>query len=140
MPVAECETIQFRECGLCDRLVKPPMVYCDRCVNEMDTTAIPEPKAIRNSPTANDRQVGGSHYRNRGRFQHWDFAASRNYDYFQGVITKYVDRWKEKNGLEDLRKAQHYLEKYIEEIERGVVHDPTRVAKNEIPQNIDLSY
>lgn len=65
--------------------------------------------------TANNRQVGGNHYRTgRNGMQHWDLAAARNYDYFQGQITKYVDRWKEKNGIIDLEKAKHFLEKYIE--------------------------
>jgi hypothetical protein len=35
-------------------------------------------------------------------------------DYFQGQITKYIMRWKLKNGLQDLEKAHHFLEKYIE--------------------------
>lgn len=64
---------------------------------------------------ANDRQVAGTHYGlNTGIIQHWDFAHSNSLDYFQGQITKYVCRWKHKNGMEDLLKAQHFLEKYIE--------------------------
>lgn len=63
--------------------------------------------------SANDRQIAGDHYTNK-KIQHWDFAASQNFDYFQGNITKYISRWKDKKGLEDLEKAQHYLEKYIE--------------------------
>jgi len=67
--------------------------------------------------TSNTRQVGGKHY--AAEIQHWDFAASQDFDYFQGQITKYVTRWKKKGGLDDLLKAQHFLEKYIElEIER----------------------
>ena len=62
--------------------------------------------------TANDRQVGGEHY--RGGIQHWDWATSEELDYFQGCITKYVARWRKKGGISDLEKAQHYLEKYIE--------------------------
>jgi hypothetical protein len=27
---------------------------------------------------------------------------------------KYISRWKNKNGVEDLKKAQHYLSKLIE--------------------------
>jgi hypothetical protein len=38
-------------------------------------------------------------------------------DFFQYQITKYVSRAKKKNGLEDLKKAQHFLEKYIEVVE-----------------------
>lgn len=63
---------------------------------------------------ANSRQVGGSHYKAPGKVEHWDFVHQHNLDYFQGQITKYVMRWKEKNGVQDLEKAQHFLEKYIE--------------------------
>ena len=63
--------------------------------------------------SANQRQVGGEHYKTGGR-EHWDIVVEHDLDYFQGQITKYVMRWKKKNGVEDLRKAQHFLEKYIE--------------------------
>lgn len=33
-------------------------------------------------------------------------------------IIKYICRWKKKNGLEDLRKAQWYLNKLIEKVEK----------------------
>ena len=62
---------------------------------------------------ANDRQVGGVHYSGKA-LQHWDIVAMHQLDYFQGQITKYVMRWKSKNGLEDLKKARHFLDKYIE--------------------------
>lgn len=63
--------------------------------------------------SANDKQVGGDHYKGK-KVQHWDFVYMHNLDYFQGQITKYVVRWRDKGGLEDLHKAQHYLEKYLE--------------------------
>lgn len=66
---------------------------------------------------ANDVQVGGDHYKKHGatgQEQHWDRVARLGLDYFQGQITKYVERWKDKGGLQDLRKAQHFLQKYIE--------------------------
>lgn len=62
--------------------------------------------------SANDKQVGGDHY--KSSIQHWDFVLANDLDYFQSQITKYVSRWKKKNGLKDLEKAQHFLEKYIE--------------------------
>lgn len=65
---------------------------------------------------ANDKQVGGDHYQ-RFLTQHWDFAWEHDYDQFQYCITKYVDRHKYKNGLEDLYKAKHHLDKYIELLE-----------------------
>ena len=77
---------------------------------------------------ANTKQIGGEHY--RSEIQHWDYVLANNLDYFQGQITKYVSRWKNKNGIEDLKKAQHFLEKYIEEVSKpictcGAREDPT---------------
>lgn len=65
--------------------------------------------------TANERQVGGDHYKQAdGGEEHWDRVHRLGLDYFQANITKYVERWKLKNGIEDLHKARHYLDKYIE--------------------------
>jgi hypothetical protein len=64
---------------------------------------------------ANDRQVGGDHYKGaRDVIQHWDYAWKKEFDPFQYQITKYVERWKLKNGIQDLEKARHFLDKYIE--------------------------
>ena len=62
--------------------------------------------------SANDRQTGGSHYQTD--IQPWDFIISNELGWCEGNIIKYVSRHKKKNGIEDLRKAQHYLEKLIE--------------------------
>jgi Protein of unknwon function (DUF3310) len=69
---------------------------------------------------ANDRQVGGEHYKTPGIPEHWDLVAIFGWDYFQGQITKYLMRWRKKNGIEDLEKARHYLDKYIE-VERSKI-------------------
>ena len=53
-----------------------------------------------------------NHY-NRG-IEMWDYAHSHNLDFFEGNIVKYVTRWKEKNGMEDLHKAKQYLDKLID--------------------------
>jgi len=63
--------------------------------------------------SANEKQVGGTHYQ-KAAVQHWDIVHMHKLDYFQGQITKYVMRWKDKNGIQDLEKAKHFLEKYIE--------------------------
>ena len=68
--------------------------------------------------SANEKQVAGQHY--RATIQHWDYVVANDLDYFQGQITKYVTRWKKKNGLTDLLKAQHFLEKYIEVARSGL--------------------
>lgn len=68
---------------------------------------------------ANQRQVGGSHYKSPDATEHWDIVVQHDLDYFQGQITKYVMRWKKKGGLNDLEKADHFLEKYIELAKAG---------------------
>jgi hypothetical protein len=62
--------------------------------------------------SANDTQVGGSHY--QGPIQPWDYIVANDIGYLAGNVIKYVSRYKQKNGVEDLKKAQHYLQKLIE--------------------------
>ena len=57
--------------------------------------------------------MGGSHYKDQA-IQPWDYIASNGLGYLEGNIVKYVSRWQSKGGLEDLKKARHYLEKLIE--------------------------
>jgi len=61
---------------------------------------------------ANEKQIGGDHY--RCKYQHWDFATKNHLDYLQGCATKYVSRWRKKNGIQDLKKSLHYVEKLSE--------------------------
>jgi len=62
---------------------------------------------------ANEQQVGGAHYAVKA-IQPWDFIIANNIGYLEGNIIKYISRWKDKGGVEDLKKAQHYLQKLIE--------------------------
>lgn len=59
--------------------------------------------------TANEMQVGGQHY--SGTYQHWDWVVDCRLGYLDGNASKYVARWRKKNGREDLEKALHYIEK-----------------------------
>lgn len=58
----------------------------------------------------NTYQIGGSHY-NSKNYQHWDFCYDANLPYVQACACKYVSRWRSKNGIEDLQKCLHYVEK-----------------------------
>lgn len=58
---------------------------------------------------ANSKQVGGAHY--ASKFQHWDYVAYVGLPYIMAQLTRYVTRWKKKNGIEDVQKAIHYVEK-----------------------------
>lgn len=61
---------------------------------------------------ANDTQVGGGHYKTK--IEHWDYVVANKLNYFEGQITKYVTRCRNKNGMQDLEKARHFLDKYME--------------------------
>ena len=63
--------------------------------------------------SANATQVGGDHYKTQA-IQPWDFIASNGIGFLAGNVVKYVARYKAKNGMEDLKKARHYLDKLIE--------------------------
>ena len=63
--------------------------------------------------SANQHQVGGSHYAQKA-IQPWDYIVTNQLGYLEGNVVKYVSRWKQKGGVDDLRKAMHYLEKLIE--------------------------
>lgn len=56
-------------------------------------------------------QVGGNHY--QADYQHWDWAAETQLGYLEGNATKYVSRWRKKNGRQDLEKALSYIKKLI---------------------------
>ena len=80
------------------------------------------PVCVPVTTSANAVQVGGSHYkREDGGEEHWDRVARLRLDYYQAQITKYVERAKLKNGVQDLKTAQHFLQKYLELIAEGKV-------------------
>ena len=61
--------------------------------------------------SANERQVGGGHYQKDG-LQHWDVMGHvLGFQYHFMQASKYLARWRDKNGSEDLKKADHYLQK-----------------------------
>jgi hypothetical protein len=62
---------------------------------------------------ANAKQIGGQHYKTNA-IQPWDYILSNNLGYLEGTAIKYITRWKSKNGVEDIKKAIHFLEKLIE--------------------------
>lgn len=53
------------------------------------------------------------HY-NQGNIEVSDFIIDQKLDFLAGNIIKYVSRYRFKNGVEDLKKAEWYLKKLIE--------------------------
>ena len=59
-----------------------------------------------------DTQVGGNHYQ-KYKIQPVEFIMKNNVPYVEGNVIKYVMRFRDKNGLEDLLKARQYLDMLI---------------------------
>lgn len=87
--------------------------------------------------SANDRQEGGSHYK-AGSIQHWDLIAQNRVGYLEGNATKYLTRWRKKNGVEDLKKALHYVDKLSELAGAGIVQNQSKFIDRDNPAYDDL--
>ena len=60
-----------------------------------------------------DIQVGGNHYKGLA-YQPVQFSVDMCLNFIQGNIVKYVSRYKNKNGTEDLKKVLHYSQLGVE--------------------------
>ena len=60
----------------------------------------------------NDKQIGGTHYQTK--VQPWDAIIDWGLGFLDGCAVKYLARWRKKGGVDDLRKAVHFIEKLIE--------------------------
>lgn len=67
------------------------------------------------SRRANDYQVGGQHYRRSDGVQHWDFVTKTGMHYLPACASKYIGRWRFKDGRQGLEKSLHYIHKAEEE-------------------------
>jgi hypothetical protein len=74
---------------------------------------IGKPTTVDVKEPANEGQIGGQHYK-RLVIQPWDYVLANDIGYMEGSVIKYISRWKNKNGLEDLYKCRHFLNKLIE--------------------------
>lgn len=71
------------------------------------------------SASALDTQVGGDHYKTKA-IQPVQYCMANGIGFMEGSVIKYVSRWRDKGGLQDLEKARHFLDLLIEyEKEKG---------------------
>lgn len=62
---------------------------------------------------ATDIQEGGNHYK-EFTIQPTEFIHKNRIPFIEGNVIKYVCRWRKKNGLQDLKKAKHYIDLLIQ--------------------------
>lgn len=63
--------------------------------------------------SALDNQEGGSHYVGKA-IQPIQYIHANKLPFIEGSIVKYITRWRDKGGVGDLRKIQHYVDLLIE--------------------------
>lgn len=91
-------------------------IKCDGCPFEHDREGCMKNDCPSALPIkASDIQIGGKHYKRS--IQPFDIYRVWNLGPFRANIVKYILRAPYKNKLEDLKKAQHYLQYIIENYE-----------------------
>ena len=70
--------------------------------------------------SALDVQIGGTHYASKA-IQPVQYIHANDIGFFEGNVIKYVSRWKDKGGIEDLKKARHYIDLLLELEDRAVM-------------------
>jgi len=61
------------------------------------------------SKTPLDTQVAGGHYKAM-KIQPVEYNHANQLGFCEGSVVKYISRHRSKNGLEDLKKAHHFIE------------------------------
>jgi hypothetical protein len=85
---------------LCDTCTNPEACLKNGCITTVYVSAL-------------DKQVSGSHYKDKG-IQPIVYIHANDLGFCEGNVIKYVTRHKEKNGAADIKKAIHYLELLLE--------------------------
>ena len=86
--------------------------YTYKMVEKIQETGLLDP-ALQPYPPIDNNPVSPQHYQ-QGNIQVLDFINDQKFSYLEGNIVKYICRYKTKNGLEDLEKADYYLSRLIE--------------------------
>jgi len=58
-----------------------------------------------------DSDIDPEHY--NLAIQPFDYIHDNNLGFAEGNVIKYITRWKQKNGIEDLKKAKQYIDMLI---------------------------
>lgn len=62
---------------------------------------------------ASEQQIAGRHYK-KFKIQPAEFCHVNNIPYLEASAIKYLCRWRDKNGFEDLQKAKHFIDLLME--------------------------
>lgn len=88
----------------------------------------------------NETQIGGNHYTSK-TVQPWAamyawMTREEFTGFLRGNVIKYIARCNDKGGIEDLRKAQHYLDKLIEVTGAGLPEDNPAATQTSVSDDV----
>ena len=75
-------------------------------------------------------QIGGNHYKEL-KIQPMEFSMANNLNALQHTIIKYITRYKDKNGIEDIKKAIHCCQLLLEYEEKAKESSKELIEKEE---------
>ena len=121
MPIGDAMQKAWENCMLDDYETPKPKssVETDPLVNRITHQRGPKvpPKSLAESMGLRDdalsAQIGGTHYAKQ-KIQPVEFIHANNLGFCEGNCIKYLCRWQDKGGLQDLEKAKHYTEMLIQ--------------------------
>lgn len=90
--------------------------------------------------SANDKQVAGDHYKQYGNLQPWDVIVAWDMSYLTGTALKYLARWRDKGGIDDLKKAIHFIEKQIEVAEAAPKLEQKSAINVQSVQRVNITH
>lgn len=76
-------------------------------------TAPPRKVEESEDATSLNHQEGGDHYK-KHKIQPIEYIVANSIGFVEGSVIKYVTRWQDKGGVEDLKKARHLIDMLIE--------------------------
>lgn len=122
-----CDTFQRQNCT-------PYQAYLKQ-VQQSHPFPFPGPAPAKPLSAANAKQIAGDHYKKYGNLQPWDVVIAWNMGYLDGTALKYLARWKDKGGIDDLKKAIHFIEKLIETTEQQTAETKPPIHGNVFTSN-----
>jgi|TARA_R110000803_G_scaffold50182_1_gene104205 hypothetical protein len=83
-----------------------------------------------------DHQVAGDHYK-KLKIQPIEYILANDMGFCEGAIVKYISRWKNKGGVEDLRKIKQFCDFLIED---AVTEPPLPVEREEFTSAVNSPF
>lgn len=65
-----------------------------------------------------EKQIGGGHYK-KMKIQPIEYILENDLGFCEANIVKYISRYKQKNGIQDVEKVIHYAQMLIAHLEKN---------------------